>query len=68
LGRGHAMRWAALASPGYLVTASVLKLMLTLTRRGAGRSRVVLWTGLDRAEQGKQGRLIRREGGGGEDV
>jgi hypothetical protein len=42
------MRWAALASPGYLVTASVLKLMLTLTRRGAGRSRVVLWTGQDR--------------------
>jgi hypothetical protein len=33
LRRGHEMQWRhALSSPGYLVTASVLKLMLTLTR------------------------------------
>jgi hypothetical protein len=31
--RGHEMQWRhALSSPGYLVTASVLLLMLTLTR------------------------------------
>jgi len=55
------MRWAtvaapALASPGYLVTASVLMLMLTLTRRGAV------------AGQARRSKADRWESGGGEGV